>query len=116
MCLTSTNISESSASGETPIVESTWRARATNSISSTSTPESLATKTLMSPTLALRDRMRPGGFVGFIPALVRIHDVAHQPVAHHITARQDREVDVFDTIEDLADDAEATSRAAGQID
>src|SRR5918998_6243927 len=131
----STSRTDSSARGLTPISSSACRATARIASVSTSTPDSLAIS---------MDIVVPLPFAGSAPATgpaaaggtarhgadglrgllllrlvvtrVRVDDLGHQPVTHHVRAGQLGEVHVLDVAQDVADDPQAARRAAGQVD
>src|SRR5580704_14832420 len=117
MVRSSTSSTESSASGWICIWSSVNRATAASPTSSTSMPASLAISMLM-PRLAAFPPARPGRgeltFVGVV-ALVRVDDLAHQPVPDDIMAGQPREVDVLDAVEDVLDDTQPADLAGRQV-
>src|SRR3712207_2049731 len=126
MYSTSTQSTDSSASGLTCISPSTNRQIPASSASSTAISDSLATSTgTRSAPLAARSgrpdrcagaRSGGGGLPGGVPPLVGVDDVADQAVADDVGAGQVGEVHVVDAVEDLADDLQPALRAAGQVD
>src|SRR5438874_3490614 len=105
----STSRTDSSARGFTPISSSAYRATPWIASVSTSAPDSLAISmdkggssgVSLAAAAAVRgtvtglQRARTGVLTGLVPALVRVDDVADQPVPHHIMAGQPREVDIL---------------------
>src|SRR5271167_1967340 len=116
MVRSSTSSTESSASGWICIWSSVNRATAASPTSSTSMPASLAISMLI-PRLAAFPPASRGEltFVGVV-ALVRVDDLAHQPVPYDIVAGQPREVDVLDAVEDVLHHAQPADLAGWQVD
>src|SRR5690349_799938 len=125
MVRSSTSSTESSASGWIRIWSSVNRATAASPTSSTSMPASLAISMLIGVLAALP----PGGSGPLNPlmppvqllslrvvALVRVDDLADQPVPHDVVAGEPCEVDVLDAVEDVLHHAEPADLAGRQVD
>src|SRR5712691_4311459 len=114
----STSSTESSASGWIRIWSSVNQATAASPTSSTSMPASLAISMLIG-LLAALPPAGPGWaelpFVGVVP-LVRVDDLAHQPVPYDIVAGQPGEVDILDAVEDVLHYAQPADLAGREVD
>src|SRR6266581_1440128 len=115
----STSSTESSASGWIRIRSSANRATAARPTSSTSMPASLAISMLIGVLAALPPGL-PGPPVELLSlrvvALVRVDDLADQPVPYDVVAGEPREVDVLDAVEDVLHHAEPADLAGRQVD
>src|SRR5918996_8358 len=104
MYSTSTQSTDSSASGLTFISPSMNRQMPATSASSTAISDSLATSTgtpsapLPAPAGGPDGRPRPCRLLGGVPALVGVDDVAHQAVTDDVRAGQVGEVHVLDPV------------------
>src|SRR5690242_11762679 len=119
MVRSSTSSTESSASGWIRIWSRVNRATATSPTSSTSMPASLAISILIGVLAALP----PGRPVPAVERLglrvvplVRVDDLADQPVPYDVVAGEPREVDVLDAVEDVLHHAEPADLAGRQVD
>src|SRR6478752_8501592 len=125
MVRSSTSSTESSASGWIRIWSSVNRATAASRTSSTSMPASLAISMLIGVLAALPPG-GPGPLNPLMPpveslslrvvALVRVDDLADQPVPYDVVAGEPREVDVLDAVEDVLHHAEPADLADRQVD
>src|SRR5580693_4452290 len=125
MVRSSTSSTESSASGWIRIWSSVNRATAASPTSSTSMPASLAISMLIGVLAALppggpgplNPSMPPVQLLGLrVVALVRVDDLADQPVPHDVVAGEPREVDVLDAVEDVLHHTEPADLAGRQVD
>src|ERR1700731_3318108 len=115
---------DSSALGLTSILAITNRATLTNSASETSMPDSLDTSMLISSSrsssAAAGTRGPPGRpghpRAGVLVAGGGVDDLRDQPVAHDIHARQLRDVDVLDALEDVDRGPQPGTGAARKVD
>src|SRR5947209_5687545 len=118
----STSRTESSASGWIRIWSSANRATAARATSSTSMPASLAISMLIRGSLAALPPDRPGTPVqlGLPPLrvvpLVRVDDLADQPVPDDIVTGQPGEMDVLNAVEDVLHHAQPADLAGRQVD
>src|SRR5579875_1495705 len=112
----STSSTDSSASGWMRSWSSANLATAARSVSSTSTPDSLAMSMLIAASAprppALPSRARVKLPVPGVVPLVRVDDLSHQPVPHHVMAGQPGEVDV---VEDVLHHAQPADLAGRQV-
>src|SRR6185437_4678591 len=122
MVRSSTSSTESSASGWIRIWSRVNRATATSPTSSTSMPASLAISMLIGVLAALPPG-RPGTLTPAVELLglrvvplVRVDDLADQPVPYNVVAGEPREVDVLDAVEDVLHHAEPADLAGRQVD
>src|SRR5579875_160947 len=115
----STSSTDSSASGWMRIWSSANLATAARPASSTSTPDSLAMSTLTGasaprpPARPSRARLQPP--VPRVVPLVRVDDLSHQAVPHHVVAGQPGEMDVVDAGEDVLHHAQPADLAGRQV-
>src|SRR5580692_2833101 len=121
----STSSTESSASGWIRIWSSVNRATAASPTSSTSMPASLAISMLIGVLAALppggpgpvSPLMPPVQLLGLcVVALVRVDDLADQPVPDDVVAGEPREVDVLDAVEDVLHHAQPADLPGRQVD